>query len=75
MWVIVSELAFQLFALVALGFVLRRFGVIDDNFQKRMGNLLILVVLPAASGPVPATVAARFERFELNGSAVADGAG
>jgi len=47
-WVIVSELAFQLFALVALGFVLRRFGVIDDNFQKRMGNLLILVVLPAA---------------------------
>lgn len=48
MWVIVSELAFQLFALVALGFVLRRFGVIDDNFQKQMGNLLILVVLPAA---------------------------
>lgn len=48
MLVIVSELAFQLFALVALGFALRRFGVIDENFQKRMGNLLILVVLPSS---------------------------
>lgn len=45
---VIAQLMLKLVLLAAIGFVLRKRGVIDDAFQSKLSTLLIQVVLPCS---------------------------
>ena len=45
---IVGETVLVLFIYIALGFMMRKIGIIDDNVNKGLGRIFLIVALPAA---------------------------